>query len=79
VDPRRTQHMAADQLDERRKRRGTGADPVGQGRDVEIDPLAREALALPVERQVAVQLGITFCIVVISFLCFYFTKEIYKL
>ena len=46
------QDVAADQLHEWRQRRGTGADPVGQGRDVEIDAFAGKALALAVERQV---------------------------
>ena len=35
-----------------------GADPVGQGRDVEIDALAGEALALPVQRQVIAELAV---------------------
>ena len=47
------QHVAADQLDQRRQRRGRGADPVGERRDVEIDAFAGEALTLPVEREVS--------------------------
>jgi hypothetical protein len=52
VDALGRQDMAADQLDQRRQRRGTGTDPVGQGRDAELDAFAGKALALPIERQV---------------------------
>ena len=52
------QHMAADQLDQRRQAGGAGADPIGQGRDVELDALAGIALALPVERLVLAELGV---------------------
>ena len=33
-------HVAADQLDERRQARGAGADPIRQGRHVELDAFA---------------------------------------
>ena len=46
VGARRRQHVAADQFDQRRQRRSGGTDPVGEGRDVEIDAFAGEALAL---------------------------------
>ena len=50
--------MAADQLGERAQDRGAGADMIGQRRDVEVDPFASVALALPVERLVLAELGI---------------------
>ena len=40
VQPGSTQHMQPDQLDEWGQRRRARADPVGHGRDVEIDALA---------------------------------------
>ena len=46
------QDVAAGQLHEWRQRRSTGANPVGQGRNVELDAFAGKALALAVERQV---------------------------
>ena len=48
----------ADQLNQWRQRCGAGADPVGQRRHVEIDALAGEALALPVQRQVIAELAV---------------------
>jgi len=58
MDARAAHHVGPDQLDQRLQRCGTGADPVGQGRHVEIDPLAREALALPIERQMLAKLAV---------------------
>ncbi len=46
------EHVGADQRDPGRQRGGAGADPVGQGGDIQLDALAGERLALPVERQV---------------------------
>src|SRR5256885_8623309 len=47
-----------DQLDERGKAGGAGADPIGQGRYVEIDALTGIAFALPVQRLVFAELGV---------------------
>lgn len=44
------QHMGADRLDERRQRDRTGANPVGERRGIDLDPLAGEGRALAVER-----------------------------
>jgi hypothetical protein len=52
------EHVTADQFDERRQARRAGADPVRQGRHVELDALARIGLALPVERLVLAKLGV---------------------
>src|SRR6266404_951954 len=43
-------HMRADQLVERAQESSAGPDLVSQGRDAEIDTLARVTLGLPVER-----------------------------
>ena len=43
--------VGADGFDQRRKRRRTRPDPVGERRDIEIDAFLRPHLALPVERQ----------------------------
>ena len=51
-------HVAADQLAERAQRGGTGADVIGQGRDVEVDALAGIGFALPVERLMLAELGV---------------------
>jgi hypothetical protein len=48
VDPVRAQNMTADQFDQRRQVRRACADPVRQGRHVELDTLPPIALALPV-------------------------------
>ena len=58
MQPGRAQHMAPDQLDQRSQRRRARADPVGHGRDVEIDALAGKAFALAVERLMMAVLGI---------------------
>jgi hypothetical protein len=50
--------MQSDQLDERGQARGAGADPIGHGRDVEIDALAGKALALAVERLMMAVFGV---------------------
>lgn len=42
---------------ERRQRDRTGADPIGERRGVDLDPLAGEGLALAVERLVQQELG----------------------
>ena len=52
MQPLGGEHVARDQLVERRQRGGAGADLIGQGRDVEVDAFAGIALALPVERLV---------------------------
>ena len=39
MDPISRHHVCLDQRDQRREQRGTGADPVRQCRDIEIDPL----------------------------------------
>jgi Mg-chelatase subunit ChlD len=49
--------VAADRQDQRHGGRGRGADPVGQGRDVDLDALAGIDRALPVQRQVVPVLG----------------------
>ena len=41
--------VPADQLDERGEAAGAGADPIGQGRHVEIDAFTGVALALAIE------------------------------
>ena len=41
--------MLADQFGQRRQGRGAGADPIGQGRDAEIEPFTPEALGLTVQ------------------------------
>jgi hypothetical protein len=52
------EHVLSDQFNERRQARRAGADPVRQGRQVELDALARIGLALPVERLVLAKLGV---------------------
>ena len=52
------EHVPADQFNERRQARRAGADPVRQGRHVELDALASIGLALPVERLMLAELGI---------------------
>jgi hypothetical protein len=52
------EYVAADQLSERAQHGGTGADMIGQGRDVEVDALAGVALALPVQRLMFAVLGV---------------------
>jgi hypothetical protein len=56
-DRRSAQDVAADRVGQRFQQRGRLADPVGQGRTVEVDPLTREDPALPVERQVIAIFG----------------------
>jgi hypothetical protein len=51
-------HMEPDQLGQRRKRRGAGTNPIGQGGDIEFDPLAGEGLALAVQGDVLTELGL---------------------
>ena len=46
------EHVTADQFKQRRQARRAGANPVCQGRHVELDALAGIAFALPVERLV---------------------------
>jgi len=58
VDPLGGQDMPADQFGERRQARRAGADPISQGRHVELDTFPRIALALPVERLVLAELGV---------------------
>jgi hypothetical protein len=52
------EHVTANQFEQRRQARGAGADPVCQGRHVELDTLAGIAFALPVERLVLAELGV---------------------
>ena len=50
------EHMRLDQQVKRPERGGAGPDLVGQGRQAEVDALARVAVALPVERLVRPEL-----------------------
>jgi hypothetical protein len=50
--------VTADQFDERRQARGASADPVRQGRHVELDAFPGKRFALPVERLVLAKLGV---------------------
>jgi len=52
------EHVTADQFGERRQARRAGADPVGQGRHVELDAFTGKRFALPVERLVLAKLGV---------------------
>jgi hypothetical protein len=52
------EHVTADQFDERRQARGASADPVRQGRHVELDAFPGKRFALPVERLVLAKLGV---------------------
>src|SRR5437867_4242235 len=45
------EHMRLDRLDQRHQRCRASAHPVGQRRDVELDPLARISLTQAMERQ----------------------------
>jgi hypothetical protein len=58
VQSGRTQHMRSDQLDQWRQARRARADPVGHGRDVELDALSGKALALAIERLMMAVFGI---------------------
>jgi hypothetical protein len=58
VQPRGGEHMGVDQCHQRRQAGGAGADPVGDGRDAELDALAGVGLAQPVQRQVLAELGL---------------------
>ena len=49
VDALGREHMRTDQHHKRHQRRRAGADPVGQGRDTQVDALAGKSLALPIE------------------------------
>jgi hypothetical protein len=49
--------VGPDRLDQRHQRCRTGAHPVRQGRDVEIDAFARIDVALTIERQMQAILG----------------------
>ena len=51
------EHVGLDQCDQGRQRGRAGANPVGQGGDVQLDALAGERLALAVQRQVLAELG----------------------
>jgi hypothetical protein len=48
VQPHGSHHVPGDQLMQRRKRHGRGANLVGERRDREVDALATVALALAV-------------------------------
>ena len=50
------QHVGTDQRDEGRQGRGARADPIGERRHIQLDPLAGERLALPVQWQVLAEL-----------------------
>src|SRR5215469_3207501 len=50
--------MQPDQLDQRRQACRAGADPVGHGRDVEIDALAGKAFTLAIERLMMTVFGV---------------------
>jgi hypothetical protein len=51
------EHVAADQRHQRRQRRRASANPVSEGRNAEIDALARKTLALPVQRLMIAELA----------------------
>src|SRR5947207_14050464 len=53
-----SQHVTLDQLDQWRHRGGACADPVRQGRHVQLDTLTGVNLALPVERLMLPELGV---------------------
>jgi hypothetical protein len=46
------------QLGQRRKRRGAGANPISERGGIELDLLAREGLALSVQGEVLIELGL---------------------
>ena len=52
VDLRRRDHVAADQLGQRRHQPGDAADPIGERRALQVDALPGVDLRLPVQRQV---------------------------
>ncbi len=52
MDPGRGKHMRLDQFSERQQRGRAGPDMIGHGGDRQLDPFARQLLALPVERLV---------------------------
>ena len=52
------ENVVADQLGQRAQHRHTGADMIGQGRDVEVDAFPGVSLALPVQRLVLAVLGV---------------------
>ena len=52
------EHVMTDQFNERRQACRAGADPVCQGRHVELDTLAGIAFALPIERLVLTELSV---------------------
>jgi len=58
VDALGGKDVVSDQLDQRRESGGAGADPIRQGRGVEIDALASIAGALPVQRLMLAELGV---------------------
>jgi hypothetical protein len=58
VQPVGGQHMAADQLDQRHQRGAACADPVSQGRGVQLDAFAGVNRTLPVQRLVLAELGV---------------------
>lgn len=49
--------MIADLIDEWHQRCGTGPDPIGQCRGIEVDTLLGVDVALPIERQMGPILG----------------------
>ena len=58
VQPLGGEHVGVDQGHERGQVGGAGADPVGDGRDAELDALQGIGLALAVQRQVLAELGL---------------------
>jgi len=58
VDALGSEDVATDQLNQRHQRGGAGADPIRQGRGVELDAFPGVARALPVERLVLAELGV---------------------
>ena len=52
------EHVTADQFGERCQARRAGADPIGQGRHIELDTLTGKGLALSVERLMFAKLGV---------------------
>ena len=51
-------YVTADQRHQRRQRRRAGTNPIGEGRNAEIDALACKTFALPVQRLVVAELAV---------------------
>ena len=58
MDASSGQNMPFDQLHQGRQGSGTGADPVGERRDIQVDAFAGISFALPVQRQMVGKLSV---------------------